>query len=213
MNLPSRLQVELLSDTTFVHGEGGNAEVDVEVDHDAEGLPAIRGWVLWVLLKESWTAMANHFGDLASAARQIFGVETNPILMPPLRIGDAVLPADLRVWVRHAVQRAEHPLTPAQVLRTLTGVRTQVAQDRVTGTVNPTAWRTSRVVLRGLRLSAPLTWLRPPEPAHLQVLALSAMGARHGGMDRHRGRGHLLFTLDGDGAATERLANGGGGTT
>ncbi len=207
MTAPSRLQVELLSDTTFGRGEGTAGEVDVEADHDALGLPLIRGRLLHGLLRDAWLTMGRHFADLEGPARQVLGVEGDPAEAALLRVGDAVLPAEVRAWVRHAVGRRDHPLTPDQVLRTLTAVRRQAARDRLGG-ASGEGVRSSRVVLRGLRLAAPLDWLAPPEPGHVQVLALCALAVRHGGLARSRGRGHLQVTLDGDAEATRRLAAG-----
>jgi hypothetical protein len=208
MNPPARIQIELLSDTTFTRGEGTAGEVDVEVDHDALGLPVVPGKALHGLLRDAWLTMARHFSDLAGPARQVLGVEGDLTETSLLRVGDAVLPPDVREWVRYAVSRRDDPLTPGQVLRTLTAVRRQTAQDRLTGAADLTTLRSSRVVLRGLRLASPLTWLTPPGPEHLQVLALCALGVRHGGLARSRGRGHLLVTLDGNEEATRKMAKG-----
>jgi hypothetical protein len=208
MTIPARLQVELLSDTTFGRGEGTAGEVDVEVDHDACGLPVIRGKLLHGLLRDAWLTMARPFAGLADAAVRVLGPEGDLAETSLLRIGDAVLPADVQAWVRHAVHRKDNPLTPDQVLRTLTAVRRQTARNRRTGAPEEATLRTSRVVLRGLRLAAPLTWLSPPEPQHVQVLALCALAVRHGGLGRSRGRGHLLLALDGNLDATHRAATG-----
>jgi hypothetical protein len=140
----------------------------------------------------------------------VLGVEGDLAETSLLRIGDAVLPADVQTWVRYAIERPDDPLTPGQVLRTLTTIRRQTAQDRLTGAPEETTLRSSRVVLHGLRLSAPLTWVLPPGSGHIQVLAMCALGVRHGGLARNRGRGHLLVTCDGDVGATRKLATGAG---
>jgi len=186
--------------------------VDVEVEHDPFGLPVIRGQLLHGLLRDAWRGMARHFPDLAEPARQVLGGEGDLRETTRLRIGDAVLPADVQAWVRFAVNRKDDPLPPEQVLRTLTGVRRQAARDRVTGAADPARHRSSRVVLRTLRFNAPLAWLAAPEASHLRALALCALGVRHAGPGRNRGRGHVLLSLDGDVEVTRRLATGSGGT-
>lgn len=206
MNLPSLLTVELLSDTTFGRGQGTAGEVDVEVEHDDCGLPFLRGKTLHGLLRDAWLSMAPHFGDLSDAAVRVLGIEADLADAAVLRVGDALLPADVRAWVRHAVHRPNHPLRPDQVLRTLTDVRRQTARSRATGAPEETTLRSSRVVLRGLTFAAPLTWLEPPTVEHVRLLALCALGVRHGGLGRNRGRGLLRLAIDGDAEQTRNLA-------
>jgi hypothetical protein len=203
---PQRLTFELLSDATFGRGAGTVGEVDVEVEHDISGLPFVSGKLLHGLVRDAWLSMAAPFPELADAGRELLGIAADPGDAALLRLGDALLPGDVRAWVRHAVEREHHPLRPDQVLRTLTDIRRQAAQSRRSGAPEETTLRSARVVLRGLIFEAPLTWLREPSAAHLQVLALSVLGVRHGGLGRNRGRGHLRLALDGDPAATRQLA-------
>jgi hypothetical protein len=208
---PQRLTVELLSDTTFGRGEGTPGEVDVEVDHDALGLPFIHGKVLHGLLRDAWLALRRHFPELTDAARRVLGTEGDLDESAILRLGAGLLPADVRAWVRYAVERTEDPLRPEQVLHTLTDVRRQTAQSRLTGAPEEATLRSARVLLNGLTFESPLTWLSAPGPDHLQCLALCALGVRHGGLGRNRGRGFLRLTLDGDEPGTRRLAGLAGG--
>jgi hypothetical protein len=208
---PESLTVELLSDTTFGRGEGTAGAVDVEVDHDACGLPFIHGKVLRGLLRDAWLSMRHHFPELAEAARQVLDSEGDLGDAAILRVGNGLLPEDVRAWVRYAVGRAEDPLRPEQVLSTLAAVRRQAAQSRLTGAAEEASLRCSRVVLRGLTFEAPLTWLAAPDPGHLQCLALCALGVRHAGLGRNRGRGFVRLTLDGDEAGTRRAAGLAGG--
>src|SRR5262249_27261081 len=128
MKRPDRLTVELLSDTTFGRGEGTAGEVDVEVEHDARGLPFIHGKVLHGLPRGAWLSRSRYFPDVAGPAREVLGVAGDLAESSILRVGDALLPASVRAWVRHALEREQHPLRPDQVLRTLTDVRRQTAQ-------------------------------------------------------------------------------------
>jgi hypothetical protein len=210
-NPPDRLTVELLSDTTFGRGEGTAGAVDVEVDHDAFGLPFVHGTVLRGLLRDAWLSMRRQFPELAEAARQVLGTDGDLADSAILRVGVGRLPEEVRAWVRYAVERAEEPLRPEQVLQTLTAVRRQTAQSRLTGAAEETSPRSSRVVLRGLTFEAPLTWLAAPGPQHLQCLALCALAVRHAGLGRNRGRGFVRLALDGDEAGTRQAAGLGGG--
>lgn len=206
MNLPSFLAVELLSDTTFGRGQGTAGEVDVEVEHDGDGLPLVRGKTLHGLLRDAWLSMAVHFSDLADAAARILGIEADLADAAVLRVGDGLLPAEVRAWVQHAVHRSGQPLRPDQVLRSLSDIRRQTARSRLTGAPEETTLRSSRVVLRGLTFHAPLAWLEPPTVEQVRLLAVCTLAVRHGGLGRNRGRGLLRLMIDGNLELTRNLA-------
>ncbi len=208
MSEPKKLTICLLSDTTFGRGEGMAGMVDVEVEHDKCGLPFIGGKVLHGLLRDTWLSMWTSFKGLESAAKLVLGQEAilDPTEEAILEIKDAVLPDDVQDWVRYAVHRKTNPLRPEQILSSLTDIRRQTAQSRETGAPEKTTLRASRVVVRGISFQAPLIWRRPPMPDEKKVLALCALGTRHGGLGRNRGRGFLQLTLDGDIAKTRLLA-------
>jgi hypothetical protein len=202
------LVVELLSDTTFGRGEGTAGEVDVEVEHDELGLPFVGGKTVHGLLRDAWLSMARAFPHLHGAALNALGQSQELDESSVLRVGDATLDATTRRWVLAALTREPKAsrVRPDEVLRAFTEVRRQTAQDRATGAPATTTLRAVRVVVRGVTLCAPLTWLKAPGEAELRCLALCALGVRHAGLSRNRGRGHVSVTLDGDRAWTERLA-------
>ena len=211
MTKPKTLTICLLSDTTFGRGEGTAGEVDVEVEHDKDGLPFIGGKVLHGLLRDTWLSLSDAFENLEKAAALVLGQEAtlNPGEDAILEIKDAVLPDDVQAWARYAVRRKEDALRPEQILKSLTDIRRQTAQSRVTGAPEETTLRASRVVIRGVTFHAPLNWLRDPKPEEKQVLALCALGTRHGGLGRNRGRGFLQITLDGKLENTQAAARSG----
>ncbi len=208
MAKPKNLTICLLSDTTFGRGEGMAGMVDVEVEHDKNGLPFIGGKVLHGLLRDTYLSMWTPFKSLESAAELVLGQEAtlDPKKEAILEIKDAVLPKDVQDWARYAVHRQTDPLRPEQILSSLTDIRRQTAQSRKTGAPEKTTLRASRVVIRGISFQAPLIWRRDPKPEEKKVLALCALGTRHGGLGRNRGRGFLQLTLDGDIAKTRQLA-------
>src|SRR5690606_30147597 len=67
---PTRIVIELLSDTTFGRGEGTPGTVDVEIEHDTYGLPMLGGKSLRGLLRDTWLSMQEHFPDLSDAGRR-----------------------------------------------------------------------------------------------------------------------------------------------
>jgi len=205
---PDCLVVELLSDTTFGRREGTPGVVDVEVEHDEYGLPVLGGKALRGLLRDSWLSMQAHFPELHGAARRVFGPHGDLDETAILRIGDAMIEPAARVYFVAAAQREHRPLDPATILEALTDIRSQTAEERSTGAPAHTTLRTVRVVLRGMKLIAPLSWLAEPDAKDYQVLALAALATRHGGLGRNRGRGHLRITVGGDLERTRRLARG-----
>jgi len=211
---PARtLTVELLSDATFGRGVGTAGEVDVEVEHDPLGLPLLGGKTLHGLLRDAWLTMAPHFPELAEAARRVLGPGGEHDETSVLRVGDATVDDVTRAWVAWACGREHNRVAPADVLRALTDIRHQTALERQSGAPAAPTLRASRVVLRGLTLRSRLDWLEPEQPGADEVccLALCTLAVRHAGLGRHRGRGHVRVSLDGDLDATRQAARGGAG--
>jgi hypothetical protein len=203
-----RIVIELLSDTTFGRGEGTAGAVDVEVEHDACGLPMLGGKALRGLLRDSWLSMQECFPELRVAGRRVLGPHGDLEETAILRIGDATIEESARAFFISATERQHHSLAPETLLAALTETRSQTSEERATGAPARTALRSTRVALRGLRLVAPLSWLEAPNPGDFRCLALAALATRHGGLARNRGRGHLRITIDGDIERTRALARG-----
>ncbi|HWO26214.1 MAG TPA: hypothetical protein VNO30_46120 [Kofleriaceae bacterium] len=205
---PERLSIELLSDTTFGRGEGTPGVVDIETEHDHYGLPMLRGKALRGLLRDSWLSMQEHFPDLQESGGRVFGPHADVEETAILRIGDAVIEEQAQAFFTAAIDRQNDPLTPEAILATLTEIRWQTSEDRSTGAPERTTLRSSRVVMRGLQLWAPLSWLAATGPNDGRCLALAVLATRHGGLARNRGRGHLRITINGDSDWTRALARG-----
>ncbi len=105
---PERLTVDLLSDTTFGRGEGTAGVVDVEVEHDAWGLPFLGGKALRGLLRDAWLSMQPHFPELCAAGRRVLGPLADLDETAILRIGDAVIEEPARSYLVAAVEREHH---------------------------------------------------------------------------------------------------------
>ncbi len=215
MNSPKYIQVELLSDAAFGRGEGTAGEVDVEVEHDDLGLPFLGGKTLRGLLRDSWLALQNcfmdEFQDFERTRRRIFGPTADFDESSILRVGDATIEETVRDWIFAAEHRPQnqHPLPTGAVLAALTDIRRQTEESRQTGAPEKTTLRSIRVVIRGLKLEAPLDWIRAPEPDDLRCLALALLATRHAGRCRNRGCGHIRLCLEGDLAGTRQAAKGG----
>jgi hypothetical protein len=205
-SIPSTLHVELLSDSTFGVGTGVPGEVDIDVEHDQYGLPLLGGKALRGLLRDSWLSMQEHFSEFGDASLRVFGPHGDTLDTAILRVGDAAVEPQVRNYFVAAVTRENHPLDRRTVLESLTSIREQTSEERKTGAPARTTLRSSRVVIRGLRLVASITWLAEPSIADRQCLALTCLAMRHAGLGRNRGRGHLRITIDGDLLNTRRLA-------
>lgn len=205
---PDTIVIELLSDTTFARGEGTAGTVDIEVDHDAYGLPLLGGKALRGLLRDSWISMQEHFPELWAAGRRVFGPISDLEETAIVRFGDALVEKPARQYFIYALERQQYPLAPEAILKSLTEIRSQTSEERTTGTPSPTTLRSTRVVLRNLTLISEISWFGKPDASDLQCLALAALGTRHGGLARNRGRGHLRITFDGKLEQTQKIARG-----
>jgi len=202
------ITIELLSGTTVAGGQPMDGEVDTEVEHDDFGLPYLGGKALHGLLRDTWLSMADQFPALASAAWRVLGRPRRLLDEALLAIGDATVDDATTVAIKHAEQRLprDHPLRPGDVLRALTDIRVQTAEDRASGAPLAGSLRRSRVVLPGLSWSAPLRWTADaPQRDDLRCLALCLLGTRHVGLARWRGRGHVRMTYRGDLHLTSEL--------
>lgn len=203
---PSRIVIELLSDTTFGRGEGTPGVVDVEIDHDAYGLPILGGKSLRGLLRDSWLSMQRQFPELLDAGCRVLGPHGDVEETAIVRFGDAVVEESARTYFAAAVERSLHPLPISAILSALTEIRWQTSEERETGAPARATLRSTRVALRGLKLAAPLLWLAEPSRADCQCLALATLATRHAGLGRNRGRGYVRLTLDGDPEQTRTRA-------
>ncbi len=192
------LTITLHSDATFGRGEGLAGLVDVEIEHDPDGLPFIGGRTIKGLLVEEWANLrfalhaTTNWDDVAT---QLFGVSgaTRSDELSLLRVGAAELPPDLRAAIREALRH--HELTPAEVLASLTTIRRQTSIDARDGAPEAASLRALRALLRGTSLLARLNFIRDPDQRTLALLAACALAVRRGGSGRNRGRGRIALLL------------------
>lgn len=194
------LRFTLLSDATFGRGDGVAGLVDREVEHDADGMPYLRGRTLKGLLAEECANILFALGKQNKpldrwyqAAQRVFGRPGSTLADDALmRVGDARLPADLRAAIHHDVEaRRFHP---AEMMEALTAIRHQTAVN-VEGAPERGTLRAMRVVLRGTPFEAELAFAEPAQPDDLALLAACILGLRRAGTGRNRGRGRLMATL------------------
>lgn len=199
-----RLQIHLLSDTTFGRGDGIAGLIDQEVEHDPYGFPYLRGRTLKGLLSEECDNIINvlpphqqlHWHKVAST---LFGRPGSSLdTIASIHVGDACLPNDIRQAAAYQIEQER--LKKSEILESLTTIRRQTSIAVETGTPDRGSLRSARVVLRNLPFTADLSFVKsPPEDLaeeDLESLLLVGVKAlRHLGSARNRGRGHVRCTL------------------
>jgi len=200
-----KLKLHLVSDATFGRGDGVAGLVDVEVEHDGDGLPFLRGRALKGLLAEESANILfaleraqRPCGDWHSAAQKLFGRPGSALDDGAgMHVSDARLPNDLQVAIRNDI--AHKLYTSADVLDSLTTIRRQTAMDP-TGKPESGSLRAMRVVVRETPFEAEVRFPAAPDALSLALLAACARALRRVGAGRNRGRGRVELTLwDGSG--------------
>jgi CRISPR/Cas system CMR subunit Cmr4 (Cas7 group RAMP superfamily) len=212
-----KLQIHLLSDTTFGRGDGIAGLIDQEVEHDPLGFPYLRGRTLKGLLSEECDNLINvlprhqqsHWHQVASV---LFGRPGSSLdTIASIHVGDACLPEDIRQAVASQIKQGN--LQKSEILESLTTIRRQTSISVETGTPDRGSLRSARVVLRDLIFTADLSFIKSP-PEHLpeedleSLLLVGVKALRHLGSARNRGRGHVRCTLlneQGDFLSSQRL--------
>ena len=208
------LQLTLESDATFGRGDGVAGGVDAEVQHDAYGLPFLGGRTLKGLLRAECAEVLYalrltrlEVAKWEQAAAFLFGAPGSRDEAGHLRVGDARLPADLRLAVARDFDSipdsnrrdAEWGQRWRCNLEALTTLRRQTAMDHATGAPLKNTLRTMRVILRQTPFVARLDFTAEPSDAARWLLAAGARALHRAGTGRNRGRGLLTTELwDGD---------------
>ncbi|MCG5057089.1 MAG: RAMP superfamily protein [Limnoraphis sp. WC205] len=209
------IKIKLLSDTTFGRGDGVAGLIDSEVEHDRYGFPYLRGRTLKGLLSEE----CDNFVLLLPQTQRQEWLKIRNILfgepgstdetMAKMHVGDAYLPQDLRNAVAYQLQKEDDekrknkdykPLTPNDVLASLTTIRQQTAINPEDGAPTEHSLRSFRVVIRdpvdaAPSFEAPLFFDESPTQEMLALLGVGTLALRRIGSGRNRGRGHVQCTL------------------
>ncbi len=197
-----RLNIHLLSDTTFGRGDGVAGLIDQEVEHDPYGFPYLRGRTLKGLLSEECdnlihTLPGNQKTHWQGVAGELFGKPGSTLdTMGAIHVGDACLPEDLRQAVAYQISRGK--LTRTEILDALTTIRRQTAINPESGVPDKGSLRSARVVLRDLTFTADLSFEQQPTDDQLCLLMIGAKALRYLGSGRNRGRGHVCCRLHGE---------------
>jgi hypothetical protein len=196
---------KLLSDATFGRGEGIAGLLDREVEHDAYGLPFLRGRTLKGLISEEADNIRYALGrmnvldpQLEEARLFLFGKGGSAVEdSSRIRFGNAELPAYVRSAVIEQAQ-SDNASQRLRVLESLTTVRRQTAIEEAGeryGVPVEGSLRTMRTILRQTPFEARLVSERDLNPTELGLLAVSVMAFRRAGTGRNRGRGRLEADL------------------
>ncbi len=192
------LEITLLSDTAFSMGAGIAGLVDSEIQHDDLGLPTLSGRAIKGLLttacSEILFALNQNVGDRwAKAAHRLFGTHGEMLQAEgELYFGDAAIAPDLRAAL--AYEQAKLSVSRQEIIESLTDLRRQTAMNE-RGAPEDESLRAIRVLIRGLRLYAPLYFADDPEDDEKALLAACLLGVKRAGLGRNRGKGKLTLEL------------------
>lgn len=196
---PFILQFTLQSAATFGRGDGVAGLVDEEIEHDADGLPYLRGRTLKGLLAEECANVLYALELQGKAARwrdlayTMFGKPGSLLAdIGTLRVGDARLPDELRQALKAIIARKE--MTIDEVLAALTSIRRQTSLNEYGGPERGSL-RSMRVILPGTTFEAMLEFSATPDKDALALLSACVLAWRRAGMSRNRGRGRLVASL------------------
>ena len=197
------LQFELVSAATFGRGDGVAGLVDREVEHDAYGLPFLRGRTLKGLLAEECAnilfALSKQGKDeqWRQVAYALFGNPGSLLNdLGQMRVGDGRLPEKLRESVKIALSDKDKPFSKDEVLESLTAIRRQTSMNEH-GAPEPHSLRSMRVILPGAIFEAKLEFAQTPEENSLALLTACVLAWRRAGTGRNRGRGKLFASIYG----------------
>ncbi|MEZ4726045.1 MAG: RAMP superfamily CRISPR-associated protein [Caldilineaceae bacterium] len=199
-----RLQIDLLSDTTFGRGDGVAGVVDTEVQHDEYGCPYLAGRTLKGLLREECVNLLYALDQAGKAeywwepARRLFGEPgSTHATRALLHISDAKLPDDLRNVLAYAVQTGA--LSRQQVLESLTAIRRQTAVDVRSEAPRQETLRALRVIVRQTTFHALLALedvlTAKERTSDLALLSACDKALRLAGTGRNRGVGEIRVRL------------------
>lgn len=192
--MSATIVIQLVSDASFGSGDGLPGVVDLEIEHDADGFPMIRGRTLKGLLREECANLRYALGPAweqwAAAEQWLFGRSgATTQHHAAMQIGSAQLPPALRAELQRLIP------TASERLAALTTIRRQTAVDAQRGAPETGSLRSMRVLLRQTYLLADVSFLTPPDPSRLALLSACVLALRRGGSGRNRGRGELCALL------------------
>jgi hypothetical protein len=207
MSIQYWLTFILQSEACFARGDGVPGVVDIEVNHDRNGLPFLSGRTLKGLLHADASEIVAALRRSDSTLYQKWAEVANTLFGQPgslrdkegcLHVGDARLPADLRSQVVANFDKLG--LHRHDVLETLTTIRRQTAVDSETGAPKKDTLRAVRVILRQTTFVAPLilrgNWNDKAERQDvLAFLAACTKAFRRAGSNKTRGYGLLAADL------------------
>lgn len=199
------LRFELQSVATFGRGDGVAGLLDEEVEHDADGMPFLRGRTLKGLLAEECANLLYALELQGQAekwrdrAYRVFGYPGSTLQDTGLlRVGDARLPESLRRALKVMIARGE--LSADEVFEALTAIRRQTSINEH-GAPEKRSLRSLRVILPGTIFESRLEFAKAPDDPTLALVTACVLAWRRAGTGRNRGRGRLqAHLLDSSGA-------------
>lgn len=191
------LEITLLSDTAFSMGAGVSGLLDSEIQHDDLGLPTLSGRAIKGLLTNACSEILDALGQSkldpwGITARKLFGVHGEMLdAHGNLSVGDAAVAPDLQAYLASSNSSS---VSRQEIIESLTDIRRQTAMNEY-GAPQDETLRAIRVLLRNLKLYAPVHFANNLINDEKALFAACLMGIKRAGLGRNRGKGKLKFEL------------------
>lgn len=198
-----KMTIELLSDNLSGSGEGFGAVIDTDVQYDELGIPFISSKRIKGALRNSlydfleMPVIKQQLNIKSDADREVildsvFGkvgsVQPSSFKLSNFYIADY---ENIKKWFMYLIKRYPDIYSREKILSTFTNIRRQTRIDE-NGIAKKHSLRTARVVNKGLRLQANLTYDEKDE----NLIALACANLRRIGTMRNRGLGEIMCYLD-----------------
>ena len=183
------LEISLLSDLCVSDGGVYNSQLDIDVCHDAYGLPYIPGKRIKGCLRECALELKDWGEDIQ--IEEIFGKGGDKNNSSAIRISDARLENDMTL-VGEIISGEPVLYHPQNVLGQYTYIRTQTSIDPETGVAKKNSLRTMRVINRGLRF---ISEVEAVDSVSEKQLTKICACLRNMGLSRTRGLGEVECSL------------------
>lgn len=191
------MEVELLTEAVFGSGNMVPGLVDLEVLHDEEGFPYMKGKTVKGKIKEEF---AHALWCLTEGRKNIEDPLVKEFFGSPDMEGRAVLVfsdlcMDSRVKSLFSEKIREGEIEPWEILNAVTGIRNFTAVNYETGTAEKGSLRRVRVIRKGLRFYSRISTARDLNPQEELLLSAAVLSLKYLGTMETRGKGAVRCRL------------------
>lgn len=195
-----QLEITLDSETIFGSGHSMPGLVDIEIEKDSRSFPYLKGKTIKGKLREQAMLLNQLYKTkdgqpLDKVLSRLFGLEGYE-QGAILAFSDARLPVKVEQELKHGLEIGL--FTENELFSGLTEIRSMTSINEE-GTAAHGSLRSARVLRKGLRFEAELTFREEAEKLELSLLALAATMLQQLGTMQNRGKGAVRCRLLKDG--------------